>query len=445
MKYWEGHPRYGRIWDSGGYQPFGPLRGEVDAVDGLLMVLSRTAMERVRFDEQVVDGFHGYDADYCLECRRAGLRVVVEPFWLFHESAGNGAAPEFEASQRRFVAKWQAELRGPRLVERSPRLAAMSVRAERLARSFEPGLSEMGRLVRNATSRLGPREDAPEPPEHPLVVDAATPPPSTCAACGSADLRDRRPTLPIVDCRSCGHGRTWPPPSVDISTEDIFVTGYGDSRESLRARWLAEARLRVDWLKIHTPEGLVLEVGAATGEFATVAGEEGYESYGVEPSEWAAASARQHGAEVLTGTLDDWQREFDGFTVDAVAMFHSLEHVDDPVAVLAQCRSVLADDGRLFVEVPNYGCRAAAVGDTEWIGWSFEFHVSHFTATSICRIMAQAGLEAVEVRELSGRPYMKVANWEHQRARDRQLGYATPDDHLLRIVARPTVRVDDSA
>ncbi len=440
MKYWEGHPRVGRIWDSGGYQHFGQMRGEADAVDGLLMVLSRAAMESVRFDEELITGFHGYDADYCLSCRRAGLRVVVEPFWLFHESAGDGVKPEFDEVERRFEAKWKSVLRGPRLVERSPRVKALVERRERVAKAFEPGFFELRRLVRNATGRLSSGADASPESAAAISIDVSAPAPDACPACGATTLRDRRPTLPIVDCESCGHGCTWPPPAADIASEDIFVSGYADSRETLRSRWLAEARLRVDWMKTWKPEGLVLEVGAATGEFVSVASDEGYEAYGAEPSEWAAAAARDHGAEVLTGTLDDWQEEFSGFTLDVITMFHCLEHVDDPVAVLAQCRSLLDDNGCLLIEVPNYGCRAAEIPDLDWIGWSFEFHVSHFTAESIHHLLEAAGLEPLDVLEFSGRPYMKLANWEHQRAQDRQRGFTSPDPHLLRVVARPQPR-----
>ena len=49
--------------------------------------------------------------------------------------------------------------------------------------------------------------------------------------------------------------------------------------------------------------------------------------------------ARRSGAEVFSGTLADWRAEYDSFTVDAVAMFHVLEHLDDPVEVLRECRS----------------------------------------------------------------------------------------------------------
>jgi hypothetical protein len=50
--------------------------GEVDAVDGVLMVLSPWAVRNVRFDDSLVHGY-GFDVDYCLQVREAGRKVVV--------------------------------------------------------------------------------------------------------------------------------------------------------------------------------------------------------------------------------------------------------------------------------------------------------------------------------------------------------------------------------
>jgi hypothetical protein len=52
--------------------------GEVEAVDGFVMVLSPWAVRNIRFDESLVHG-HGFDVDYCFQVRAAGRKVVVAP------------------------------------------------------------------------------------------------------------------------------------------------------------------------------------------------------------------------------------------------------------------------------------------------------------------------------------------------------------------------------
>ncbi len=48
--------------------------GEVDTLDGFLLVLSPWVVHNIRFDESLGD-FHGYDFDFCLQVRAAGKKV----------------------------------------------------------------------------------------------------------------------------------------------------------------------------------------------------------------------------------------------------------------------------------------------------------------------------------------------------------------------------------
>ncbi len=95
---------------------------------------------------------------------------------------------------------------------------------------------------------------------------------------------------------------------------------------------------------------------------------------------------------MFCGTLADWRAEYDSFTVDAVAMFHVLEHLDDPVEVLRECRSLLAKNGRLFIEVPNASSRTAQSLDRSWLGWQFGFHQWHYTPTGLHGLLGRAGV-----------------------------------------------------
>ncbi len=57
--------------------------GEVETVDGFVLVLSPWAVSNVRFDEEL-SAFHGYDLDYCLQVREAGRKVVTADFRAIH-------------------------------------------------------------------------------------------------------------------------------------------------------------------------------------------------------------------------------------------------------------------------------------------------------------------------------------------------------------------------
>ena len=57
--------------------------GEVDTVDGFVLVLSPWTVRNIRFDEGLGQ-LHGYDFDFCLQVRSAGRRVVTADFKVVH-------------------------------------------------------------------------------------------------------------------------------------------------------------------------------------------------------------------------------------------------------------------------------------------------------------------------------------------------------------------------
>jgi hypothetical protein len=67
---WEEAPPYAHV-------------GEVDTIDGFLMVLSPWVVRNIRFDESLSD-FHGYDLDYCLQVRERGRKVMTADFRAIH-------------------------------------------------------------------------------------------------------------------------------------------------------------------------------------------------------------------------------------------------------------------------------------------------------------------------------------------------------------------------
>jgi hypothetical protein len=67
---WNDAPAYARV-------------GEVETLDGFVLVVSPWVVENVRFDEQLGE-FHGYDLDFCLQVRDAGRKVMTADFRAIH-------------------------------------------------------------------------------------------------------------------------------------------------------------------------------------------------------------------------------------------------------------------------------------------------------------------------------------------------------------------------
>lgn len=106
LRWWEGEG-VGRVSESRGLIDFGSAGSEVDAVDGLLMVLSPWAVNNLRFDSASFVGFHAYDLDLCFSVRAAGRKVQTFDVDVFHHTKGGyGDASAFERNDAVFRDKW---------------------------------------------------------------------------------------------------------------------------------------------------------------------------------------------------------------------------------------------------------------------------------------------------------------------------------------------------
>jgi glycosyl transferase family 2 len=87
--------------------------GEVDTVDGFVMVLSPWTVANVRFDESLGQ-LHGYDFDFCLQVRAAGHKVVTEDFKVIHHhSLDLVSEPEtWIQAHMRVAEKWDGKMPG---------------------------------------------------------------------------------------------------------------------------------------------------------------------------------------------------------------------------------------------------------------------------------------------------------------------------------------------
>lgn len=207
-----------------------------------------------------------------------------------------------------------------------------------------------------------------------------------CNLCGDSRVevigtrdRDGRPLRSTI-CTTCGLVWSNPRPTEEdvrrYYSQEYRLDYKGRATPSLRhvARSTRGALNRFRALKPYLRKGSrVLDVGAGGGEVVYVLRRFGFEAEGVEPDR----SYAQHARGVLdvpvhAGFLQDVS--FPARSFDVVTMYHSLEHVEDPAAILTRIRSWIADNGVLLVEVPNVEARCIAPGH--------RFHFAHFYSFS---------------------------------------------------------------
>jgi hypothetical protein len=96
----DNHPGYARV-------------GEVDTLDGFILVMSPWAIENMRFDE-TLGQLHGYDYDFCLQVREAGKKVMTADFKAVHHHSLELVTDEFVwiEAHKRVAQKWLGRMPG---------------------------------------------------------------------------------------------------------------------------------------------------------------------------------------------------------------------------------------------------------------------------------------------------------------------------------------------
>ena len=137
-------------------------------------------------------------------------------------------------------------------------------------------------------------------------------------------------------------------------------------------------------------EGKVLDVGCGAGGNLKALQEQGWQVFGIEISDVAAAHARDLlRADIHTGTLES--APFPPKSFDLVLMSHSLEHLPSPADALRRVHSLLKDNGLLVVSVPNVNSLEYKLFGRWWFQLDTPRHFYQFDKRSLSRFFTQAG------------------------------------------------------
>jgi 2-polyprenyl-3-methyl-5-hydroxy-6-metoxy-1,4-benzoquinol methylase len=216
----------------------------------------------------------------------------------------------------------------------------------------------------------------------------------------------------IAQCNLCNHYTS----SFRIDTTELYCgdyvrANYGDSRgiEQTFARIVSLEPARSDnfgrvqavarfaegfWNKAR-PTGTVLDIGSGLGVFPYAMKKAGWSCTAVDPDPAAVRHmAEDVGVETIQGdfTTARIDRRFDVVSFNKV-----LEHVEDPIGLLAQAKRNVAPHGFVYVELPD-GEMAAKEGKGREEFFIDHLHVFSFASTVL--LAKRAGFDPVVTERL---------------------------------------------
>jgi 2-polyprenyl-3-methyl-5-hydroxy-6-metoxy-1,4-benzoquinol methylase len=163
----------------------------------------------------------------------------------------------------------------------------------------------------------------------------------------------------------------------------------------LRATPIHYARERHNYMYLKgSPPGRLLDVGCGSGARLAELRALGWEVEGqdVDPGAGAVLQ-RAHGIPVHLGSLEDVRLPDDTF--DAITMDQVIEHVHDPIALLAECYRILKPRGTLLVTTPNSESHSLRYFGPCWNGLEVPRHLRLFSGKTLHTVATRAGFRQI--------------------------------------------------
>ena len=85
---------------------------------------------------------------------------------------------------------------------------------------------------------------------------------------------------------------------------------------------------------------------------------------------------------------------------DAITMWHVLEHVHDLQGYIAKLKSILKENGKLFIAVPNYTSKDAAIYKEFWAAYDVPRHLYHFSPQSMKMLIEKHGMKIEQYKPM---------------------------------------------
>lgn len=179
-----------------------------------------------------------------------------------------------------------------------------------------------------------------------------------------------------------GWWKTSPEPSDMARYYPPVYYGEGPRRFPAPVEWLQNwlYTRRVDIVSRAVGRaGRVLDVGCGPGHLLARFQRQGWSCVGTEIAAAAASIPRErYGLDVRVGNVENLALPEASF--DAVVSWHTLEHMNDPAAVLDEIARVLTPGGVALISVPNFASPEAQGKPSAWFHLDVPRHLYHFPA-----------------------------------------------------------------
>lgn len=180
---------------------------------------------------------------------------------------------------------------------------------------------------------------------------------------------------------------------------------YSKPAPRLLARILGRSNERKGVLPWPAP-GRLLDFGCGSGSYLQRMAAQGWEVTGLDVAVGPVHRIQSElGLRALVGDLPHPDLHPGSF--DVVTMWHSLEHVQEPLTTLREAYRLLVPGGKLIVACPNIDSWSFRRFGTNWFGLDVPRHLTHFTPTTLQLMLQTAGFRTTMLKSIRHSVWLK--------------------------------------
>lgn len=205
-------------------------------------------------------------------------------------------------------------------------------------------------------------------------------------------------TFGVYQCSECSLVATKPSPR-PADFAKYYPKSYYGRRKSFTDRLINNSRQR-KIKKIAVPQEnsidkkSLLDIGCGDGGFISSLATDGWRVAG---TEMAALGSHEQSASVNICRQELINCGFAEAEFDIITMWHSLEHLAEPLVYLKEAKRVLKERGVLLLEVPNFNSWQAAIFKNNWFHLDVPRHIFHYDKKSLALILEKNNFKIVKV------------------------------------------------
>ncbi len=145
-------------------------------------------------------------------------------------------------------------------------------------------------------------------------------------------------------------------------------------------------------------KGELLDIGCGTGAFLNTMKTVGWVITGLEPDD----IARKKAGELYNINPQSPEKIFKlkPASYHAITMWHVLEHVHELHAYIKQLEKLLTPQGKIFIAVPNYTSKDAAIYLENWAAYDVPRHLYHFSPVSMQHLLNTYNLKLTTLKPM---------------------------------------------